>query len=176
MSYANTTHKASTSNVRPLFNKVEFPFGWTTRRVLAGPYQNRPRDVWGVNLMAEQPTLPAKVKLLIKDFATPSKTEMSLALEHIVVAMMSKEPVYIGCRGGLGRTGTVLGCLAVTLGVPGDPVLWVRENYHPHAIETYAQERYVRDFEPDDSIISTLAPAKFYALFWFWKREKLTSR
>ena len=55
--------------------------------------------------------------------------------------------VEIGCLGGLGRTGTVLGCMAVLAGVdPLDAVSWVRENYRSAAIETPEQERWVAWF------------------------------
>ena len=52
--------------------------------------------------------------------------------------------VEIGCIGGLGRTGTVLACMAVLAGVDSsDAVAWVREHYRPRAIETPEQERWV---------------------------------
>src|SRR5690349_5717187 len=47
------------------------------------------------------------------------------------------ERVEIACWGGRGRTGTALACLAVLDGVPsGEAVSFVRENYHPRAVET----------------------------------------
>jgi len=52
--------------------------------------------------------------------------------------------VEIGCLGGLGRTGTVLACMAVLAGVaPADAVGWVRENYRSAAVETTDQESWV---------------------------------
>lgn len=52
--------------------------------------------------------------------------------------------IEVGCKGGLGRTGTVLACMAVLAGVaPEDAVRWVRENYDPEAIETPEQEKWV---------------------------------
>lgn len=57
------------------------------------------------------------------------------------------ERVEVVCTGGRGRTGTVLGCLAVLDGVPaGDAVTYVRDHYHPKAVETPWQQRYVRRF------------------------------
>jgi hypothetical protein len=54
------------------------------------------------------------------------------------------EGVEIGCLGGLGRTGTVLACMAVLAGVDSvDAVAWVRENYRSGAIETLDQESWV---------------------------------
>jgi hypothetical protein len=55
--------------------------------------------------------------------------------------------VEVGCLGGSGRTGTVLGCMAVLAGVPaGDAVNWVRRNYRTGAVETAEQCRFVEEF------------------------------
>ena len=52
--------------------------------------------------------------------------------------------IEVGCAGGLGRTGTVLACMAVLAGVPApDAVSWVRRNYRVGAVETPEQERWI---------------------------------
>jgi protein-tyrosine phosphatase len=57
------------------------------------------------------------------------------------------DAVEVGCLGGLGRTGTVLACMAVLAGVPpASAVDWVRREYNPAAVETSAQEQWVRWF------------------------------
>ncbi|MFG1608514.1 protein-tyrosine phosphatase family protein [Actinoplanes sp. NPDC049265] len=49
----------------------------------------------------------------------------------------------LACGGGRGRTGTALACLAILDGVPSSQaVRWVRENYHPRAVETPWQKRF----------------------------------
>ena len=54
------------------------------------------------------------------------------------------ERVEIGCVGGLGRTGTVLACMAILAGVPVDQAVeWVRANYDSQAVETREQEDWV---------------------------------
>jgi protein-tyrosine phosphatase len=54
--------------------------------------------------------------------------------------------VELACGGGRGRTGTALACLAVLDGVPADEaVAWVRARYDRRAVETRAQQRFVRD-------------------------------
>ena len=59
------------------------------------------------------------------------------------------ERVEVACGGGRGRTGTALACLAVLDGVPAqDAVAYVRRQYHPRAVETPWQQRYVRRFSP----------------------------
>ena len=61
------------------------------------------------------------------------------------------ERVEVGCLGGLGRTGTVLACMATLAGVPADEaVAWVRANYDVRAVETPEQEEWVRAFMRDE--------------------------
>ncbi|MFJ6194503.1 protein-tyrosine phosphatase family protein [Micromonospora sp. NPDC092111] len=53
--------------------------------------------------------------------------------------------VEVACRGGLGRTGTALAALAVLDGLPArDAVGWVRDRYHPKAVETPWQRAWLR--------------------------------
>jgi protein-tyrosine phosphatase len=55
--------------------------------------------------------------------------------------------VEVGCIGGLGRTGTVLACMAVLAGVvPNEAVAWVRQNYDRRAVENREQEQWVLRF------------------------------
>lgn len=57
------------------------------------------------------------------------------------------ERVEIACRGGRGRTGTALSCIAVLDGVPqSEAVAFVRRHYDPRAVETPWQRRYVSRF------------------------------
>ncbi|MDQ2847858.1 MAG: protein phosphatase [Actinomycetota bacterium] len=63
----------------------------------------------------------------------------------------AEERVEIACGGGRGRTGTALACLAVLDGVPPrDAVAFVRNGYHPHAVETLWQRRFVQRFRSED--------------------------
>ncbi|MGW3604819.1 protein-tyrosine phosphatase family protein [Micromonospora sp. NPDC005161] len=55
------------------------------------------------------------------------------------------ERVEVACRGGVGRTGTALAALAILDGIPADrAVPWVRAGYHPKAVETPWQRRWLR--------------------------------
>ncbi len=55
--------------------------------------------------------------------------------------------VEVACNGGVGRTGTVMSCLAVLAGVPaGEAVAWTRTHYNARAVETPWQRRWVRNF------------------------------
>jgi len=79
------------------------------------------------------------------DFGMPADPETAATLiEDAFARAQCGERVEIGCIGGLGRTGTVLACMAVLAGVlPEDAVEWVRGHYHPGAIETPEQEAWV---------------------------------
>lgn len=55
-----------------------------------------------------------------------------------------------GLRGRASRTGTALACLAVLDGVPpAEAVAYVRARFHPGAVETPWQRRYVEGFDPE---------------------------
>ncbi|MFI6321137.1 protein-tyrosine phosphatase family protein [Nonomuraea sp. NPDC050556] len=52
--------------------------------------------------------------------------------------------VEVACGGGVGRTGTVLSCMATMAGLsPEEAIAWVRANYHRRAVETPWQRRWV---------------------------------
>lgn len=82
------------------------------------------------------------------DFGLPAdEGAISPAIGDLYRRARAGEIVEVACYGGLGRTGTVLGCLAILAGVPpSGAVSWVRSNYHPSAIESAAQEQLISRF------------------------------
>ena len=93
------------------------------------------------------PTWSAQL-LAWPDFGLPTAPEA--AARQITDAFQrakAGQNVEIGCLGGLGRTGTVLACMAVLAGVSApEAVAWVRNNYNVAAVETTEQEEWVRWF------------------------------
>ena len=82
-----------------------------------------------------------------RDFSLPA--DPALLREFLVelLARAGEERTEIACRGGTGRTGTALACLAVLDGVPRDEaVAFVRAGYRPHAVETRTQAGFVSRF------------------------------
>jgi protein-tyrosine phosphatase len=82
------------------------------------------------------------------DFGLPSDEEdLFDVVVDIHVRAKKGELVEIACYGGLGRTGTVLSCLALRAGVhPPDAVEWVRVHYDQRAVETKEQEEFIARF------------------------------
>jgi protein-tyrosine phosphatase len=82
------------------------------------------------------------------DFGTPADTaSASVSIVETYARIQQRQRVEVACGGGIGRTGTVLACLAVLAGEHGsEAVEWVRENYHPKAVETAKQAVWVQRF------------------------------
>jgi hypothetical protein len=83
------------------------------------------------------------------DFRLPSDPDAATAaIRDLHRRALAGERVEVACGGGVGRTGTVIACLAVLAGVPGgEAVAWTRAHYHPRAVETPGQRRWVRRLE-----------------------------
>jgi ADP-ribosyl-[dinitrogen reductase] hydrolase len=98
------------------------------------------------------------VRKSIKDHGIPStRAQMIEILEYIANSMRAGRPVYVHCRAGIGRTGTVVGCLLAERGSQGAETidqlnrLWQqcrRSRSWTFIPETDAQSRYVREWQP----------------------------
>ncbi len=98
---------------------------------------------------------PRHIRRAIPDMGIPSVDEMVETVELIEAANASGETVYLHCWGGIGRTGTVLGCLAVNRGTPHDEVLEELARQRAgtqraiyEAPQTDAQRAFVLGWEP----------------------------
>ncbi len=80
------------------------------------------------------------------DFWIPSDRVQALdALNDALRRAHEGERVEVICRGGIGRTGTALAALAILDGLsPNQAVTWIRDNWHPRAVETPWQRRWLR--------------------------------
>ncbi|HTF53320.1 MAG TPA: protein-tyrosine phosphatase family protein [Pseudonocardia sp.] len=82
------------------------------------------------------------------DFRTPRDSEAAAALiRHAYLLARSRQRVEVACVGGIGRTGTVIACMAILAGHPADDAVnWTRRHYRPRAVETPGQRRWISWF------------------------------
>ncbi len=77
-------------------------------------------------LMEEASKAKMKVeycRLPVQDFGIPTREEMSVILDTIDSATSDNKKVYVHCRGGIGRTGTAVGCYLARHGYEGEAAL-----------------------------------------------------
>ena len=126
---------------------VNFYIDLTEERELM-PYEDLLR------LEAEKMKLPVEYyRMSIRDLSVPDKGLMTEILDTIDNAISKNKKVYVHCWGGVGRTGTVVGCHLVRNGKTGEEALeqiaiwWqkIEKNYrHPNSPETNKQREYIR--------------------------------
>lgn len=81
------------------------------------------------------------------DFRLPSDRAAALDALEEAWERAGEQRVEVACRGGRGRTGTALACLAVLDGLPpAGAVAYVRQHYDDRAVETPWQRQYVARF------------------------------
>jgi hypothetical protein len=96
-------------------------------------------------------------RLAIRDMDVPPREHMDAILDHIELETAAGRKVYVHCWGGVGRTGTVIGCHLVRCGKDGDAALeavaelWQfmsaeKRRWHGGSPETTAQRMYVRQW------------------------------
>ena len=111
------------------------------------PYEPALSDV-----RAEGREAPAYHRMPVRDLSTPTIDEMRRILDLIDAEQARGRTVYVHCWGGVGRTGTVVGCHLVRRGATGQEALdriaelWQgMEKRHraPRSPETEAQRQFV---------------------------------
>jgi hypothetical protein len=127
--------------------KVVFPDG-TEVRAVGLPVASHDEPDFGLYLDSRwESTWPASI-IDWEDFGLPRDPDAAVGqIEDAFARAKLGCRVEVGCAGGLGRTGTVLGCMAILAGVPPErSVEWVRRNYDGRAVETVEQEEWVLSF------------------------------
>jgi ADP-ribosylglycohydrolase len=107
---------------------------------------------------AELPLAVEYLRKPIADHGIPEHPrQMAEILECLREALSARRVVYLHCRAGIGRTGTVAGCLLIERGLSGDAALaelnrlWLgsaRSLQWPTVPETDEQSDYVRAWTP----------------------------
>lgn len=135
--------------------------------VYGGMFVKRPPGYLGVK-MAVEINRPCDVSVPVVDFSIPTPAEMELGLSQTVKLILSGSPVYVGCAGGIGRTGLMLAVLAKAWGVD-DPISYVRSQYFAHAVETKQQIDFVSNFKVSFKVRMKIAMAKVLNFYLFGK-------
>ncbi|MFF9687772.1 protein-tyrosine phosphatase family protein [Streptomyces sp. NPDC014623] len=132
---------------------LRLPSGRLIRgRGLRRPLPEGPEPAFAVHLLGGPPPSVTWESQWLRwpDFRLPTDRAAARTVLEEAWKRAADERVEVACGGGRGRTGTALACLAVLDGVPaGEAVAYVRRNYHPRAVETPWQRRYVARFAAD---------------------------
>ena len=92
----------------------------------------------------------------IGDFGLPTPETMRSILDTIGAALQSGRKIYLHCWGGIGRTGTTVGCYLVRHGKTGQDALhqlaewWQtvpKSRIHQRSPETYEQAQFILNWE-----------------------------
>jgi hypothetical protein len=138
-------------------------------RLLAGPYPDRTADVEalldaGVDLFVDLTCddegwpdywsgLPAGShrRFSFRDAAAPPREAMERVLDFVAESLREGRTIYVHCRGGRGRTGSVVGCYLVADGVEAAEALAALPKWcgHPRSPETDDQLELVRTWSTD---------------------------
>lgn len=97
----------------------------------------------------------------IPDQGVPEEWQMRATLSLIAAAISSGEKVHVHCWGGVGRTGTVVGCALRETGAPPEIVLDLLASMraktsraNKHSPETAEQRDYVLTWQPEPATIT----------------------
>jgi hypothetical protein len=131
---------------------MRLPSGRLVRgRGLKRPLPAGPEPTFAVYLLGAPPPATAWPSRWVRcpDFRVPRDPDDARDALREAWDRAAAGRVEVGCGGGVGRTGTGLACLAVLDGVPAhEAVAYVRRHYHPRAVETPWQRRFVTRFAP----------------------------
>lgn len=83
--------------------------------VIGGPYLDKPRELRGVKL-AEEIDAPYDLKLDIPDFSVPDREETFEVTLRAIDLLVQEGTIYVGCMGGIGRTGLFMALLVKATG------------------------------------------------------------
>jgi hypothetical protein len=98
----------------------------------------------------------------IRDFGLPTPEQMNTILHAIDQGLQAGRNIYLHCQGGIGRTGTTVGCYLVRTGKNGEEALqqlsgWWREvpksSLHPRSPETPQQVDFVLHWAASDDLL-----------------------
>ncbi|RPJ26699.1 MAG: hypothetical protein EHM33_10635 [Chloroflexi bacterium] len=124
----------------------------------------RPNEVWHYAGILLEKAKDYKVdathrRFPIGDFGLPTPEQMNSILDAIDAGLQAGRKIYLHCWGGIGRTGTTVGCYLVRHGKTGAEALgqlsaWWRSvpksRYHSRSPETTEQMNFILHWAQHD--------------------------
>ena len=102
----------------------------------------------------------SRVRFAIQDLSTPTIDQMHMILDTIDRSLEDGSPVYVHCWGGVGRTGTAVGCWLLRHGLAApasvlDTIMELRkqdrERGQRMSPETAGQQRFVKQWPTQEA-------------------------
>lgn len=131
--------------------------GTIKANIVGGPYRSKPSDVYGIK-MAEEINADCVISIPTRDFSVPDTGRLLAGLYCGISLAQQQVPLWVGCMGGIGRTGLYFAALAKVMAryqkltkhrVTIDPVEYTRQHYLSHAVETQEQRAWVAALDVD---------------------------
>jgi atypical dual specificity phosphatase len=83
----------------------------------------------------------------VRDFTAPSQEQVDRVLKFMRNALNHGKPVAVSCGAGIGRTGTILGCYLVSLGLTAEQAIQQLRLTRPRSAEVLEQREAIIEFE-----------------------------
>lgn len=136
---------------------MPFECGEVKAMIYGGPFNNAKHDRRLVLVkMAKEIEKPCDIDIPTVDFSVPTRHDMDTGVLEAVKLIAQGNDIYVGCMGGIGRTGLFMGCMAKVMkdfGTPmGEVIPYVRREFKQHAIETQEQQDFVMAFDTSKAV------------------------
>lgn len=127
---------------------------------LTHPGELRPYESILGQLARERGLELAYARIPISDHSVPTLAVMKSILDHIEAGLKAGKTMYVHCWGGVGRTGTTVGCYLIRGGLTGPQALerlagwWStipKRAYFPRSPETDEQVQFILNWQETGS-------------------------